>query len=176
MIEQQGRVLSLGPERVTILLGTRTGCPSCDAGKGCGAGLFGRLISRKPITLELTLESPLETAPEKEGHLPLIPGQAVLIGIPEAFFLRLLVRFYLLPVLAGLLGAVLGHALAGALQWAAAGQDLLAALGALFFAALALLIRRNRNQTQLGEQALHIRGYPAFQPGQLCQMGPEKTG
>jgi len=126
MIEQQGRVLRVEAGRASITFQAVSGCPACDAGKGCGAGVFGRLVQRKPMTLVLD---------EQPG---LTPGQAVMVGIPEAYFLRLLVKLYLAPVLAGLAGAILGHYLA--MLWSLQGfaLDLAALAGALIFAAVAL--------------------------------------
>jgi sigma-E factor negative regulatory protein RseC len=160
MIEQQGRVMSVSPGRATILLGGSSGCASCDEGKGCGAGIFGRLIRRKPMTLQI------------DNDRPLLPGQAVMVGIPETFFLRLLARFYLLPLLACLLGAVLGHSLALVWQLNGPGQDLSALLVALFFGAVTLFISRAENHGQAGENLVQIVGYPASQAGQLCQVNP----
>jgi sigma-E factor negative regulatory protein RseC len=165
MIEQQGRVMALGKARVTILLGAGTGCPSCDAGKGCGAGIFGRLAGRKPIPLELSMEG--------SKHLPLVAGQAVRVGIPESVFLGLVARFYLLPVIAALLGAALGHTLALLLQWNSTIQDVLALLGALILGTLTLLTSRNRKALQSNEGVVQILGYPAMQPDQLCGMRQE---
>ena len=133
MIEQQGRVLSLEAGRASITFETVSGCPACDAGKGCGAGVFGRLARRKPMLLVLDGQSGLE------------PGQAVIVGIPEAWFLRLLLKLYLAPVVAGLAGAALGHYLA--VLWSLQGfaLDLFALTGALILAAATLHSQRTGN-------------------------------
>jgi len=100
MIEQQAQVLSVSADRARVRLGGQSGCPACDAGRGCGAGLFGRLLRRRPVILDL------------ENRVHARPNQAVTVGIPEALFLRLVSRLYLLPLLAGLLGAIAAHLLA----------------------------------------------------------------
>lgn len=92
MIEQQGRVIRLTERGVRVSVGPRTGCSACDAGRGCGAGLFGKLLRRRPIELDLPLA---------EG---LAEGQGVRIGISEAVFLRLVMQMYGWPLLAGLVG------------------------------------------------------------------------
>jgi sigma-E factor negative regulatory protein RseC len=166
MIEQQGRVVAVGPARATLLLGGSTGCPSCEAGKGCGAGIFGRLVGRKPLAMELNLEP--------DHHLPLVPGQAVRVGIPESVFLRLLVRFYLMPLLTGMAGGILGHVLAQRLGWGTAGQDLLTLLGALIFGAATLLTSRNHRTLQSKERLVQILGYADSRPDQHC--GSATTG
>ena len=41
---------------VQVRVGGQSGCAACDAGKGCGAGLFGKLLRRNPVELELVNE------------------------------------------------------------------------------------------------------------------------
>jgi sigma-E factor negative regulatory protein RseC len=74
MIEQQGMVVATDGGRAVVRLGGRVGCPACDAGQGCGAGVFGRLLRRRAVTLEC----PNAVAAQQ--------GQAVVIGLPEALF------------------------------------------------------------------------------------------
>ncbi len=111
MIEQQGKVVAVAGNLADVRLGGTTGCIRCDAGKGCGAGVFGRLLKRKPAVVSLA-----NTVSAK-------PGQAVMVGIPETLFLRLAARFYLLPLLAGVAGAAVGHYLSVLSGIAPAGSD-----------------------------------------------------
>lgn len=131
MIEQQGEVVADDDGQVLVRLGGKLGCPSCDAGRGCGAGIFGRLLRRRSMVLPL------------RNHLGARKGQAVLVGLPEAWFLTLVVRFYLYPLLAGLVGAACGHYLSTRFQSATAVSDLLTLLGALMAGAAA--VWRNRS-------------------------------
>jgi hypothetical protein len=55
----------------------------------------------------------------------------VIVGVPEALFLGLVMRFYLFPLLAGLAGAGLGHYLGMKLGVGAGGSDALALLAGL---------------------------------------------
>jgi positive regulator of sigma E activity len=147
MIEQQGRVSSFEAGRASITFESVAGCPACAAGKGCGAGVFGRLTRRKPMLLVLDGQSGLE------------PGQAVVVGIPEALFLRLLLQLYLAPVLAGLAGAALGHYLAVLLALQGFAQDLIALTGALILAVATLHSQRTgkgRAAMEYPVQLLHI--------------------
>ena len=132
MIEQQGRVVDATGARVRVRLGGTTGCTACDAGRGCGAGVFGRLLRRRPVELDF------------DNHVGAEPGQAVMVGLPESLFLALTLRLYLMPLLAGLAGAVLGHWLAHRAGLDGAALDLAAAAGGIGMAALAL--RRNRRR------------------------------
>ncbi|HET6592414.1 MAG TPA: SoxR reducing system RseC family protein [Xanthomonadales bacterium] len=130
MIEQQGRVVAAVSERAVVRLGGTAGCPACDAGRGCGAGIFGRLLRRRPVDLTF------------DNHLQACAGQAVVVGLPEAWFLRLVTRFYLLPLLAGLVAAAFGHYLFSMFGAGTAVTD----LATLVAAVLAgwWVVRRNR--------------------------------
>jgi sigma-E factor negative regulatory protein RseC len=97
MIEQQGSVVDLDGGQALIRVGPESGCPACAAGKGCGAGIFGRLLKRRPVVLRL------------ENAIGARRGDIVRVGIPERLFLGLVTRLYLLPLLAALAGAAIGH-------------------------------------------------------------------
>ena len=96
MIAQQGMVVDTREGEATVRVGRSSGCAACDAGKGCGAGIFGRLIRSEPV--EITVPNRLNAR----------SGQAVDLGIPESDFLILVFRLYGLPILAGLAGAGIG--------------------------------------------------------------------
>lgn len=132
MIEQQGKVLSATGNRVSVRLGASSGCSACDAGKGCGAGVFGRLLQRKPVEMDF------------ENTVGAEEGQAVVVGLPEVLFLRLVLRLYFYPLLAGLVGAVAGHFIAAKLLNAGAWIDLSTLASAVI--AAAWVLRRNRSR------------------------------
>ena len=120
MIRQSARILSTDQGRARVRVGGQSGCNACDAGQGCGAGLFGRLLRRRPSDVEVP--NPDELA----------AGRAVILGIDESVYLRLVVGLYGWPLVAGLLGAFLAHTGAAAWWPASAWQsDLLAAIGGL---------------------------------------------
>ena len=130
MIEQQGRVVTTASGHAVVRLGGTAGCAACDAGRGCGAGVFGRLLKRRPV--ELTLDNRLQAR----------SGQAVVVGLPEAWFLRLVLRFYLAPLLAGLVGGVLGHYVCRMAGATTAVTDFATLVAAVLAGAWA--VRRNR--------------------------------
>ncbi|MEJ2400843.1 MAG: SoxR reducing system RseC family protein [Xanthomonadales bacterium] len=144
MIEQQGRVTGAAGSQVRVRLGGTSGCTTCDAGRGCGAGVFGRLLQRRPVELEF------------DNDLGAKPGQAVMVGLPESLFLALTLRFYLLPLLAGLAGAVAGHGLASWSGLAGAGLDFAAACGGLLLAAVMLAVNRRRRMEFLPDRAVKL--------------------
>jgi sigma-E factor negative regulatory protein RseC len=140
MIEQQGQAVSESAGKVRVRLGGQSGCAACDAGRGCGAGVFGKLLRRRAVELDF------------ENRVGARPGQGVMVGIPEALLLGLVTRFYLLPLLSGLAGAGLGHYVGVRLGAGTGGSDILALLfGA---AAGAFVLRRLR-----GRRVEFPRGY-----------------
>jgi sigma-E factor negative regulatory protein RseC len=132
MIEQQGQAVSESSGRVRVRLGGQSGCAACDAGRGCGAGVFGKLLRRRALDLDF------------ENRVGARRGQGVIVGIPEALLLGLVVRFYLFPLLAGLAGAGLGHYVGVRLGAGTGGSDASALL--LGLAAGALVSWRNRDR------------------------------
>ncbi len=100
MLKQQGRVLEQSRGVTTVLLGPAAGCPVCAAGKGCGAGIFGRWLQPKPVQLRLTNPAGAQA------------GDVVIVGITEALFLRLVMRLYMRPLLLAIAAAGLGNYLA----------------------------------------------------------------
>lgn len=118
MIEQQGCVVGLEGDRALVRVGAASGCPACDAGKGCGAGVFGRLLQRKPVVLNLA------------NRIAARDGDVVRVGIPERVFLVLVTRLYLLPVVMGLAGAAIGHHVGVISSAGGLGLDLAAFVGA----------------------------------------------
>lgn len=144
MIEQQGQVISVSSECVSVRLGGNSGCSVCDAGKGCGAGIFGRLLNRKPVVLDLN------------NRLGSRVGQAVIVGLPESLLLRLVFRLYLLPLCAGLAGAALGHYIAVGNDAGLAAVDGAALLGAILAGAAVLAWNRKRENEFPGADAVHV--------------------
>lgn len=144
MIEQQGRVVSGTAQRVRVRMGGVSGCSACDAGRGCGAGVFGRLLRRRPVELEF------------DNGIDARPGQAVIVGLPESLFLALALRLYLAPLLAGLAGVVAGHWLASRAGLGGAAMDLAAAAGGLVLGAAVLSGNRRRRTEFSPDRAVKL--------------------
>lgn len=144
MLEQQGQVVAAVAGRVSVRLGGRSGCSACDAGRGCGAGVFGKLLRNRPLILEF------------ENHLHARPGQGVVVGVAEAWFLQLVARFYLLPLLAGLGGAAVGHYLSVKMQFDPWARDLAALAGALVAGAAVFRWSRVEAVELGGDSAVHL--------------------
>jgi len=98
MIEQNVRVLRCQGERMWIRMGSQSGCTACDNGKGCGAGLFAKLLQRKPVEIELA-----------RSDLSIEAGQMLTLAFPEQVYIKLVLASYGWPLLAALLPHMAGH-------------------------------------------------------------------
>lgn len=144
MIEQQGKVIAVEGTRIRVRIGASAGCSACDAGKGCGAGVLGRLLRRRDAVLSF------------DNDIGAQVGQAVVVGLPETVFLRLVLRLYLFPLLAALLGAVAGQFLAMHLQFSESTTDLAVLSGGLLAGVLAVRSFRARQVEFPGQLAVHL--------------------
>jgi sigma-E factor negative regulatory protein RseC len=159
MIEQQGRIVRAEEGRAWVAIGPQGGCSACDAGQGCGAGLFGRLLRRGPATLRVINTQELRV------------GQAVVLGIPELFFLRLVLRLYAWPLLGGLAGALICHQVSGAFGWNRGVTDLLTLIGLVGCAWLVMPGRRAAHSAVVIEE--HIGMYAAAGASNCSAARPE---
>jgi sigma-E factor negative regulatory protein RseC len=148
MIEQQGRIVRIEGHRAWVEVGPGSGCSACDAGQGCGAGLFARLLRRRPMTIEL------ENAPDFDL------GRAVILGIPELFFLRLVLRLYALPLFAGLVGAWACHQISEAYGWSKGVTDLLTLAGLAGAAWATMARQRGALEARLVERQIEMNAAP----------------
>lgn len=156
MIEQQGMVLSADQGRIRVRLGSRSACAACDQGRGCGAGVFGRLLQRRPVVLEFA------------NTLSARVGAAVVVGLPESMFLRLLSLFYLAPLLAALGGAILGHYIGVETHANDSTTDLLSMAAALVAGAAALLWGRGLSKDFPGPAAIQLLRVAKSPGDQAC--------
>ncbi|MDX1556572.1 MAG: SoxR reducing system RseC family protein [Xanthomonadales bacterium] len=162
MIAQQGRVLAVQGGDALVRIGGTSGCPACDAGKGCGAGIFGRLLNRNPVSVKV------------RNSIGAAVGQPVQLGIAEHRFLALVARIYVLPLLAGLSGAAIGFAVAQRLGYPGPVTDLLTGLCGVMLAGLAFYLARRSLRRIPGRAA--IRLLPAA-PAQRCEATEtDRTG
>jgi sigma-E factor negative regulatory protein RseC len=144
MLEQQGLVIAVSDESASIRVGGASGCSACDAGKGCGAGIFAKWFKRRPATLDLI------------NQIDVRVGQTVIIGLPEAFFLALVFRLYLLPLVAGLAGMMIGHTVSGTIDEAAMVADGMALLGGMMAGSLAIWWNRRTQMEFPHKSSVHL--------------------
>jgi len=137
MIEQNVHVLQCSDERLWVRMGSQTGCAACDNGRGCGAGLFAKLLQRKPVVLELA-----------RNDVDVKAGQMLTLALPEQLFMKLVLSAYGWPLLAALAGAYAGYGAGTWLQLDPQMTDLLTlAVGGLA-AWIILRLIRSANTTE----------------------------
>lgn len=132
MISQQGRVVAIKGDSVVVNIGGVSGCPACDAGQGCGAGIFGRLLRNRKVDIQV------------ENIIGATGGQSVNIGISEHRFLGLVFSLYVWPLLAGLIGVALGFVAAIQIGLSDFFADMAGLVFGILVAVLALLYSRRR--------------------------------
>ena len=101
MIEQNVQVMRCDRENIWVRMGSRSGCTACDNGKGCGAGLFSKLVQRKPVILKLA-----------RNELKVETGQMLTLAFPEQVYMKLVLSSYGWPLTAAIAGAFAGYSLA----------------------------------------------------------------
>lgn len=136
MIEQNVQVLRCENERLWVRMGSRSGCTTCDNGKGCGAGLFAKLIRNKPVILELA-----------RNNLDVESGQMLTLAVPEQVYLKLVFASYGWPLLAALGGAFAGYSLAAWLQFSPVLIDAATLIGGILAAWLIIRLTRRLGTT-----------------------------
>lgn len=156
MISQQGRIVSIDGNEVLVRVGGRTGCAACDQGKGCGAGVFGRLLRNKSVAIR--------TANSVGAQV----GEVVQLGITEGRFLNLVFRLYALPVLAGLLGIASGFAVAMGLGLGAVAADFVSLAFGVAGAGLSLLWSRRGLREFPGQSAVHLMHTAETKESSVC--------
>ena len=144
MIEQQGRVVQVLPRQACVEVGPAEGCSRCANGKGCGAGLFVRLINRKPTRLLIDSSEQLQ------------PGQSVTIGISESLFLRWVARLYGLPLVAAFTITIPVQIVADQIALAPGLTDFAVLAGSVSGFVATLMILKKRIATGLSESGLYL--------------------
>lgn len=144
MIAQQGRVVATTNDNAVVRIGGTSGCAACDAGKGCGAGVFGRLLRNRQVTVEVP------------NRIRADVGQAVELGISEQRFLALVLRLYAVPLLAGLLGAMAGFGVAIRFGFVGVALDAWTLAAGLLVAGGALRLSRRSLREFPMQTAVHL--------------------
>lgn len=135
MIEQNVQVVRCRDQRIWVRVGAQAGCSVCADGKGCGAGVFSSLLQHKPAIIELARQD-----------IDVRPGQMVTLAFPEQVYLQVVLAYYGWPLLAALLGALAGYALANWFQFEALLLDVSTLVGGILAGGMLLqVLNRTRS-------------------------------
>lgn len=133
MIEERGRVVALDESGIWVETVQRSSCHSCAAKSGCGTGLLGDFWRRA---------NQVRVAVSPRALIGIQLHDTVVIGIAENTLASSALIVYLLPLVALVLGALIGQS-AGAEIWAILGALVGLALGALVIRLYSHLNRAN---------------------------------
>lgn len=125
-------MVAIDGNHAVVNIGGVSGCPACDAGKGCGAGIFGRLLRDRKVDVRVP------------NSIDAITGQSVNLGITERRFLALVFALYVWPLLAGLLGVIAAFVIAARVGLSGMNADLAGLLAGIAAAAWALFRSRRK--------------------------------
>lgn len=164
MIEQNVQVVRCQGDRLWVRMGSQSGCTACDNGKGCAAGLFARLLQRKPVVLELA-----------RNEMNVEPGQMVTLSFPEQVYMKLVLASYGWPLLAALAGAFAGHGLGVWLRFGPALIDAMTlSVGLLSGSFVMRLIKKRTNADTVLNSLQKTVYYPSGTPN-MCNSGVEDS-
>lgn len=108
MIETPARITRIDGDATWVMSAAPSSCGAC-GGKGCGSSTFARMLHGDEP--EYRVENPIGA----------LPGEAVIIGLPDGTLLRAAFAAYGVPLGLLLLAAGLGQHLAGELGAALGG-------------------------------------------------------
>lgn len=163
MIEQNVQVVSCRGERIWVRLGSQTGCSACDNGNGCGAGLFAKLLQRKPAILELA-----------RNDMDVAPGQMVTLAFPEQVYIKLVFASYGWPLLAALAGAFAGFGLGTWLKFGPVLIDVGTLSGGLLAGIFVMRFIKSRRNTDAVLNSLHTTVYYPSTTPNMCTSTPSR--
>lgn len=143
MIEQQACVVAVNGDAAVVETTRAEHCEACAAGRGCGAGLFVKLLSRRVTRLEVP------------NALGAAVGERVTVGVDERRLVQASLRLYGTFLMALVGGAAAGHAVAMARDWPA---DPIAVVGAVVAIAGGMLFLRYK-PAQIRAQLVRSREY-----------------
>ena len=114
MIEENGIVAAVHGDLAEVESQRRSTCGGCSVNGACGTSLLERFFGRRQLIL--TVRNPVGAR----------PGDAVVVGVPEAALLQASLVAYLLPLAAMIAGAIAGTELAAAFApgWTSAASVL----------------------------------------------------
>ena len=127
MLETRARVISVQSDHAVVETFQQAGCGHCSTSGGCGSNTLSKLFcSSKPRSFLVS------------NPIAAVPGEEVIVALPEGALLRGVSVGYLLPLSGLLLGAWLGAGMSNEPR----ASDLIAAFCAVVGLAIGLLLGR----------------------------------
>ncbi|OOZ37370.1 SoxR reducing system RseC family protein [Solemya velesiana gill symbiont] len=105
MLEEPALVTNSEDGYAIVETQRKTTCGGCEAGSTCGTNVLAKVFGNRKSSFRV--RNPIGAK----------PGERVIIGLPESALPKASVIFYLVPLVAMMLGAMLGEWLAGQLNF-----------------------------------------------------------
>jgi sigma-E factor negative regulatory protein RseC len=128
MIEESARVITCEEGFAIVETQVKAACGGCKAQSGCSTSILAGLFKRRHNRLKVL--NPIQA----------LPGQRVIIGLPEQSLVSISLIAYLLPLFSMLLGAIGFQEAAVYWQWR--GGELASIIGGLSGLTLGLMLLR----------------------------------
>jgi sigma-E factor negative regulatory protein RseC len=157
MIEQNVQVIRCEGEKIWLRLGSQSGCSVCDKGNGCGAGVFAKLLQRKPVVLELP-----------GRNIDAKPGQMVTLAFPEQVYLKMVFAYYGYPLIAALVGALIGYSIGSELGLSAVMIDAATLASGVLAAFLMMRGLKKQKATEVLLNAMKMAVYRPSSTQVMC--------
>ncbi len=97
MIEQTVQVVAIDGDEAWVESLSQSGCERCDAGQGCGGGVFAKLFGNKQFRIKI------------DNTLNAVVHEKVVIGIPENAITAGSFLVYLSPIFGMIMGGWFGR-------------------------------------------------------------------
>jgi sigma-E factor negative regulatory protein RseC len=135
VIEEAGVVVSVQGDMTEVEGQRRSSCGGCVVSGACGTGLLARYLGRRRSLLRV------------HNAIGAMPGDRVVIGLPEGALLEASFVAYLVPLLAMIGGAISGTYVAELMAFAYTQELSVLTGGGGFAVALAWLVRFSRTRS-----------------------------
>jgi sigma-E factor negative regulatory protein RseC len=149
MIEQEARVEAVEGDEAVVVVARQSACGACSAKSGCGTALVGSIFPSRQLVLRM---------PNSQHAMP---GERIVVGLPEGSLQLAALLLYGLPLLALLAGALTGQAIAESSVWP---TEPAAIVGGLFGLLVGLTATRRLGAMTSGIRPVMLRRLPAGEP------------
>ncbi len=105
MLEETATIVKVDEQYAWVEASSSNSCSHCSAQQGCGTASLQKWFKRKPNRLQVL----------NNQHLQ--PGDQVVIGIPEHALVTGSFMIYIIPLLALIIGAIIGASVNDMMAW-----------------------------------------------------------
>lgn len=157
MIEETAEVVGIDGDGVWVETARRSTCSGCAAQHGCGTAVLSKVLGTRRTRIRVLAD------------IPLAIGDRVVIGVAERALVRGSLAVYAVPLLALLLGALLGRLGADGGVWTS-GEAASVVLGLAGLAAGLLWLKRftRRIQQDRDYQPVVLKRLPVAATGRVA--------